>query len=323
MYVGRTGSSLQEVVMGYFGIQYKGEQRRGHALEMLQHIVRSFDVKNGPKHHDLAHFIDSDGYDNLFAVGYWAGIEQHKSWRSSPEIEEWWASDDRLSEGIGYFMEVVSPRAEQFETAYPFRDRLPGVGALMGGISEEIQEHGYWGSARDRFPISQFDRMAPSGALAVKAGEPGRGGRVVITGHANLCLIRSGQDWTDADGEERQLYLEEMEPTLHAGMDYLRDQGGEVGCYSNRYMRLIDLDGRELEHTYGLSHWRSLERLERWAESHTTHLRIFVKFNSVASSLVKLRLYHEVSVFDAANQYFEYINCHPRTGLMRDAQAVA
>jgi aldoxime dehydratase len=145
MYVGRTGSSLQELVMGYFGIQYKGEQRRSQALEMLQHIVRSFDVKNGPKHHDLAHFIDSDGYDNLFAVGYWAGIEQHKSWQSSPEIKEWWASDGRLSEGIGYFMEVVSPRAEQFETAYPFRDRLPGVGGLMEGISEEIQEHGILG----------------------------------------------------------------------------------------------------------------------------------------------------------------------------------
>ena len=30
-----------------------------------------------------------------------------------------------------------------------------------------------------------------------------------------------------------------------------------------------------------------------------------------------LTLYHEVSVFDASNQYFEYINCHPKTGLLR------
>jgi aliphatic aldoxime dehydratase len=321
MYVGKKGTSLQDVVMGYFGIQYKGEERRSQALEALKHIVSSFKVRSGPQHHDLAHVIDTDGYDNLFAVGYWASIEQHKNWESTPEIKEWWASDKRSSEGIGYFKEVMSPRAEQFETVYPFTDRLPALGVLLEGASKPVQEHGYWGSARDRFPVSQYDRMVPSGALAVQTGDPSRGGRVVIAGHGNLCLIRSGQDWSETEGEERRLYLEEIHPTLEAGMDFLRDQGKEIGCYSNRFMRLIDLDGQELEHTYGLSHWRSLERLERWAESHTTHLRIFVKFNSVAEKMVKSRLYHEVSVFDAANQHFEYISCHPRTGLMRDAQA--
>ena len=30
-----------------------------------------------------------------------------------------------------------------------------------------------------------------------------------------------------------------------------------------------------------------------------------------------LTLYHEVSVFDAGNQHFEYINCHSKTGVMR------
>jgi aldoxime dehydratase len=39
----------------------------------------------------------------------------------------------------------------------------------------------------------------------------------------------------------------------------------------------------------------------------------------VAAGLVKLRLYHEVSVSDAKSQLFEYINCHPQTGMLRDA----
>jgi aldoxime dehydratase len=30
-----------------------------------------------------------------------------------------------------------------------------------------------------------------------------------------------------------------------------------------------------------------------------------------------LTIYQEVSVFDASYQYFEYINCHPKTGLLR------
>jgi aldoxime dehydratase len=106
-------------------------------------------------------------------------------------------------------------------------------------------------------------------------------------------------------------------------MDFLRDEGQSVGCYSNRYVQFIDLEGRPLEQSFGLGHWRSLDLLERWAESHPTHLRIFVTFMGVAANLTKLRLYHEVAVFDAAAQQYEYINCHPGTGLMRDAAAAS
>jgi aldoxime dehydratase len=33
--------------------------------------------------------------------------------------------------------------------------------------------------------------------------------------------------------------------------------------------------------------------------------------------LPNMRLYHEVSVLDAVAQRYEYINCHPGTGLLR------
>ena len=32
---------------------------------------------------------------------------------------------------------------------------------------------------------------------------------------------------------------------------------------------------------------------------------------------VALRLYHEVAVLRAEDQHFEYLNCHPATGLLR------
>ena len=82
----------------------------------------------------------------------------------------------------------------------------------------------------------------------------------------------------------------------------------------------IDLDGNLLDRSYNIGHWGSLDKLERWAESHPTHLRIFTTFFKVAAELDKLRLYHEVSVSDGAEQTFEYINCHPTTGMMRDAR---
>ena len=43
----------------------------------------------------------------------------------------------------------------------------------------------------------------------------------------------------------------------------------------------------------------------------------------VVPQLENLHLYHEVSVFDSGAQTYEYINCHPKTGLLRDAQSKA
>lgn len=319
MWVGRADEQLEQVVMGYWGVQYRGEDQREAALNAMRHIAASLSLPDGPLSHDLTHHTDNSGYDNLMIVGYWKDPAAYCRWLRTPEVIEWWSSEDRVSEGLGYFREIVAPRAEQFETLYGFRDELPGVGAVMDSISDEIEEHGYWGSMRDRFPISQTDWMAPCGELTVIAGDPAKGGRVVVQGHDNIALIRSGQDWADAGDDERSLYLNEILPTLQAGMDFLRDSGKDLGCYSNRFVNYIDLEGNFLNLSYNIGHWRSLEKLERWAESHPTHLRIFVTFFRVATSLSKLRLYHEVSVSDAKDQVFEYINCHPQTGMLRDA----
>ena len=97
-----------------------------------------------------------------------------------PAVDAWWSAPDRLSEGLGYFREIVSPRVEHFETMFNTPDRLEGVGVAMGRIGDDvIQEHSYWGSARDRIPLAQTDRLAPiGGTLAVVAGKsrPGAAG---------------------------------------------------------------------------------------------------------------------------------------------------
>ncbi|WP_151485096.1 aliphatic aldoxime dehydratase [Streptomyces albicerus] len=320
MWVGRADAALQQVVMAYLGVQYTDQAQRPDALAAMRHIVASFDGPDGAVHHDLTHHVDNQNHHNLMAVGYWADPAAYCRWLRSDEVKDWWGSDDRLSDGLGYFREIVAPRVDQFETLYAFQDNLPGVGAVMGRISGEVNEHGYWGSMRERFPLSQTDWMQPDRELTVVLGDPAQGGRVVVRGHNNIALIRSGQDWRDAEGEERSLYLDEILPTLEDGMDFLRDDGATLGCYSNRFVRSIDLDGNELDESYNIGHWRSLDKLERWAESHPTHLRIFTTFFRVAAGLDKLRLYHEVSVSDGKEQSFEYINCHSQTGMMRDAR---
>jgi aldoxime dehydratase len=126
-------------------------------------------------------------------------------------------------------------------------------------------------------------------------------------------LIRSGQDWTDTDGDERRMYLEDVEPVLRAGMEFLRDEGAAVGCFANRY---VTVEGGE--RSYGMSWWRSLDALERWSESHPTHLAIFgaaMRYLSTLGPAARLRLYHEVSVLPVDGQLFEYVDCRPGTGL--------
>ena len=84
-------------------------------------------------------------------------------------------------------------------------------------------------------------------------------------------------------------------------------------------MTVLDGDGQPTQKTYGMSWWKSLAALERWAESHPTHVRIFgaaMKYLTSLGPAAKLRLYHEVTVVRAADQFFEYRNCHGRTGML-------
>lgn len=171
-------------------------------------------------------------------------------------------------------------------------------------------------AARATAFLSQTDALGPAGAPKVA----GNGTHLRVIPHGNLCLIRSGQDWSATQGEQRRMYLQDVEPVLRAGMHYLRDQGLEIGCFANRYMTVVDAEGRPTEKSYGMSWWRSLADLERWAESQPTHLAIFaaaMKYLSTVGADAQLKVYHEVTVAAAAEQYFEYSNCHPATGMLR------
>ncbi|MCC7250376.1 phenylacetaldoxime dehydratase family protein [Hyphomicrobium sp.] len=312
----RTAETVSQVVMGYFGVQSANEGGNPRADAAFNDMRSLFDGADGPNHVDYARFVDGAGAYHRLAIVYWSAPEAFDRWQARRDVTGWWQSDDRLKDGVGYFREVLKPRIEQFETAYSTPDHLEGVGVVMGGMSDVIQEHGYWGSMRDRIPLSQTDAMSPSGALARQKPSEGR---IVVSGHKNVAVIRSGQDWTDTADEERRVYLDEIEPTLRAGMEFLRDQGQAIGCYSNRYVEITDAEGRPIDKSFGVSHWRSLADMERWAESHPTHLKIFMTFVELAQNVPSLRLYHEVSVLDAAAQTYEYINCHPGTGLMHNA----
>jgi aldoxime dehydratase len=301
--------------MAYFGVQYRGASPPAAAEKALQTIAGACGRNGSPRHWDRAHYVDESGFTNIITIGYWDHPVVFDAWFAAHGAT--WANGAFASDPIGTFTEVLQPAVERFETL--FSSVVPeGVAGIAKGFSDVVQEHAYWGGARDRVPLSQVDDLSPAGKPCVVTD----GLHQRVTPCENLCLIRSGQDWTATEAEERRMYLEDVEPVLRAGMDFLRDDGLLIDCLANRYMTVVDADGRTTEKSFGMSWWKSLAALERWAESHPTHVAIFgaaMRYLSTMGPDARLKLYHEVTVAAAAEQYFEYFNCHPKTGLLRVA----
>ena len=309
-FVARHPQTVQRVVMASFGVQ--AAARSAAADAALAGLQQRLCADHGPGHWDRARYIDEAGCDNVFCTAYWDDPTRFDAWFAAHGRDWTRAAHD----GMGRFTELLRPDVRRYETLFSSPDRREGIAALASHMSAMVREHAYWGGARDRIPASQHDALEPGGEVRAQRD----GDRVTVQGNAALCLIRSGQDWSDTEGDERRMYQRDVEPVLRQGMDFLRDHGLQVGCYANRYVAVEDADGRAVEKTYGMSWWRSLAKLERWAESHPTHVAIFgaaMKYLSTLGPAAKLRLYHEVTVAQADEQFFEYLNCHPRTGMLR------
>jgi aliphatic aldoxime dehydratase len=311
-FVARHGAAVERVVMAYFGLQYRGDAPPACATG-LAWLEGQFAGPNGPKHWDRAAYRDEAGYDNIVSVAYWDDQQTFAAW--FPAAREGWTGEQQEHSALGTFIEVLSPSVNDYETLFSSLGRPEGVAVVADSLSGDIMEHAYWGGMRDRIPRSQTTEMAPAGAPGlVREGE-----RLRVKPHENICLIRSGQDWSDTDAAERKMYLDDVEPVLREGMEFLRDDGRSIGCFANRYMTVLDRDGQPTEKSYGMSWWKSLAALERWSESHPTHVRIFgaaMKYLSSLGPAAKLRLYHEVTVARADDQFFEYRRCHERTGML-------
>jgi aldoxime dehydratase len=309
-FVARHKPTVNRVVMAYFGVQYRGDLP-SVAMQSLAEIAARFGEADGPSHWDRAHYVDQTGFSNVVSVAYWDDIGRFDAW-FEPVRAAWTGAG---VEAIGWFIEVLRPSVERYETLFSSLGRPEGVAVIADQMSGEVQEHAYWGGMRDRIPLSQTSEMTPGGKPSLVR----EGARLRVIAHDNLCLIRSGQDWSDTETSERKMYLDDVEPVLREGMDFLRDEGIAIGCYANRYMRVLGPDGAPTEKSYGQSWWQSLASLERWAESHPTHVRIFgaaMRYLSTLGPSAKLRLYHEVTVAAADEQFFEYLNCHAKTGML-------
>ncbi|USG60998.1 phenylacetaldoxime dehydratase family protein [Sneathiella marina] len=303
------------LVMAYFGVQYRVETEQ--AIAAVDRLKQGFSAPHKPSFWDMASYVDEAEYTNVIVVGYWDDAQEFHRWQTGL-TPDWWHADASLDGDLGFFKECYTPGIADTETTFshPYPE---GYSKIARGMSGETDTHGYWGSARDRLPRAQTEALEPTAAL--KAGSeirPETRGRLVsIAPHENLCLLRSGQDWSDTEQQERDFYLREVKPFLDRGMLEIRDGGAGIGCFFNRYMTLLTEQG-STDKTYSLSAWHSLAAIEEWVQKET-HLAIFragIQHYKTAGEGYKLRLYHEMSVLRACDQQFEYFNCHRQTGML-------
>lgn len=307
----------------YFGVQQADGHDGADAWARLQECLRAEDAP------DLvlpSRYTDAAGRVNRVATAYWRDPARRSRWENAEPFRRFWFDPRWLQGDAGLWREahrVPLARAETLASSM----RADGFARLAAGMHGPVREHGYWGSARDRLPIGGSDPLDPAqAALQPPLRQAARGRRLRVTSPANICLIRSAQDWSACGPAERETYLDMVHPSLLAGMDFLRDNPVETGCLSCRFMVETDEGGQWQDRTFGALHFLSLAHMERWARNHPTHMAIFARFHEMAKRhafALDLALWHEVFVLEEGGIVADYVNCHDDTGLLPFCTAVA
>lgn len=328
-YCARFPTQMKDLVIAIIGAQYSSASTSdGAGISAIKNFMITAKQGLRPSFHEIISVTDKRGAYNIAVIAYWPSSEAHERWETESGFDVWWESGERENEEHGWFQEILRPTVDRFETVFSNNEIPEGAATMQEKISGELQEHGYWGSVRDRIAAAQDDNLEGEKWLSTngdanspKAINGSASKRVRVPGKQNLCIIRSGQDWSDTLPEERKLYLETMHPVLTEGMNYLRDNGHEIGCYANNLWDVVDPQTHEasLERTFGLGFFDDLKSLEYWSKSHQTHINIFGGFLMYAKKLdniISLRLFHEIYVMQASQQFFEYVGCHGETSML-------
>ena len=307
--------AVSNVVIAYFAVQSKAAST-DHFHCWIQNCLA---IDKAPERVERASYTDTSAYKNDVYICYWTNEADYQDWIGTKQFKNWWDDELRLSEEPGYWREVLFIPMRRLETLFSSEDAA-GVAATAPKFNGPIREHAYWGGMRDRMADSAHDALGNSTAsLKVMSQVESLGKRLRVAGPENMCLIRSAQNWTDCEGEELEIYSNDVQPVLFEGMNFIRDNSVETGCISCRFMDELSMEGQSQLKTFGMAYFLTMAHLEKWAKFHPTHLAIFHSFHKMVQKLefqVDLKLWHEVSVIPEGPHVFEYINCHEKTGLL-------
>lgn len=314
----RWNKPVSAIVADYFALQGANlswdEQR-----SFFDRATSAFEDVDGPDSHETMRSRDEHGFTNAIVVAYWTDPLRHARWSLASLLSRWFNDPARLADPAGIWRETTTVPYDRHETIYSENWYRVGIGRTANSVIVPITTNGYFGAARDRLPISAIDRLeSPHGEQAPDArSEPPKGQRVRVTAPLNMVTLRSGQFWAHAEGEQLDDYVDNLQPRLMTGMDYLVAHKPETGTLALNTMTNLDRDGNPLRETSVYAHFLSLTHLEKWAASHETHLAIYrhaIAMNRKYAQQRQFVSWHELFVHQTAT--FEYVNCHPNTGLL-------
>jgi hypothetical protein len=323
----RLPKDVSQVYNTYLGIQQHSDDHKAVLATSLviKAIQDWLDRDDGPATYESFSVLDdSDTKDSAVWVCYWTDSEKRESSLKSLSLTELHSNlDSSIQPCIGIWQEGFTTDISRLETNYSGLDYLPGLARLPDADTVEHTLSAYWGAARDRIPNSAHDLFPPTTDSApFNTALTGRGQHLIGTNHANIVHIRSGQFWENCGQQEADAYEQKLEPTLEAGLKYLREHADETGAIGLRYMRNADLpfdpNGRQRKETCGAGFFANLKDLEAWAHTHASHLRIYrgaLAHYKAFGDLRRFRTWHEVSVIGEGDARFEYLNCDLREGL--------
>jgi hypothetical protein len=105
-------------------------------------------------------------------------------------------------------------------------------------------------------------------------------------------------------------------------MNYLWSNPKETGTIGLRFLQNLSSSssGEPTKETCGAGFHKNWADLEKWSSRHPSHLAIFNGMMAHAKTFGeerKLMTWHEVWIFKKGEAEFEYVNCDPRTGVVR------
>jgi aldoxime dehydratase len=309
---------ISTLISDYFAIQERGltwPQQR----DFFELARKGFEHPDGPESFEIMRSIDEDEFTNAIVVGYWLDPVKHARWEYASSLMKWFRSRERMDGSTGAWRETLAVPYDRHETIYSEPTYRIGLGRTAGSVISTITTNGYFGAARDRLPLSAVDSLeSPYGEVPPSSKElHSDGRRLRVSVPVNVATLRSGQYWAHAEKEQLDDYLENMRPRLMRGMEYLSTNKKESGTLALRVMTNLNDDGTERKETSVYAHFISLANLERWAESHTTHHAIYhhaIAMNRHYKEARQFVSWHELFVLPGGE--FEYVNCHPSTGLL-------
>ena len=282
--------------------------------------------QDSPEAWELTSFVDGAGRFNLVHIGYWRDPNKHAAWILGAPLGKWFTSLDARHANFGAWRETIQVPVDRLETIVSKEGWSFGLANCPMIEMRLTTTNGYFGAARDRFPLSAIDRLeapSPHRRRATPALSLGRRLRAEC-GH-NTAVIRSGQHWASSLGEQLVDYESSLQPKLMAGMDHLSRNQETEGVLSLRVMTNHDLESfASVQQTSVLAYFNSLEPLEKWAESHATHAAIYehaIDKQREFGADRQVVTWHEVFIV-TRNSNFEYVNCHADTGILPFAQTL-